>query len=53
MYLSDTDIYTKAFAAIKKVANEEAEYDADIYTKIAKIKGMVELTEEILKGEEK
>lgn len=54
MYQSDIDeVYKKFFTAVKKAVNEaETEYEADIYTKVAKIRGMVEMTEELVKEEE-
>lgn len=54
MYLSETDVYKKFFTAVKKAVTEEnTEFEADIYTQIAKVKGMVDVTEEMLKEEEK
>lgn len=53
MYLSETEVYQRFFAAVKKAVNTSAtaEYEADIYSQISEIKGMIDLTEELVKEE--
>ena len=54
MYLSEHEVYKNFYTAVKKTVSEEnTEFEADIYTQISKIKGMVDMTEEMLKEEEK
>ena len=54
MYLSESEVYKKFFIAVKKAVTDEnagAECEADIYTQISKVKGMVDMTDEMLKEE--
>jgi len=56
LYLSDGEVYKRFFTTVKKVIRPDAQvedYDANIYTQIAAINGMVEIIDAIMQEEEK
>ena len=56
MYLSETDVYKRFFNAVKERLNknpEGIEYEADVYTLVAELKGMVDMIETLLEEEAK